>query len=295
MTLPNFIDSEHFNRLRRLMNAPLPDNFSSGYAVNRLTHDDLDKALEGIEGLTVDDIDQVQPLPDGTLAYRERRIILYIRDTRVFAGRNSQQQLPKFHIADCSKLAQMRQNGRFERYVISTRTDGKFKMNFMDGVGSQSSICELKVCKLCLERLHYNGYRQGTRQRDKEIYNSFALQEYFTAHPKNQITVMPLHTDHTAPLDEYGNGFREASQRYRAENGWKCENCRIDLSHPCHRKYLHTHHLNAQKFDDRRENHRALCIRCHSEEPMHAHLKNSRDYREFLGVYARLLQAARRA
>jgi hypothetical protein len=185
----------------------------------------------------------------------------------------------------------MRQHGRFDRYVISTRTDGKFKMNFIDKLGKQSSICQLKVCKLCLEHLHYKGYRHGTRRRDKEIYNTFALEEYFTVYPKNQITALPLHTDLTAPLDEYGNGFREASQHYRAENGWRCENCRMDLSHPFHRKYLHTHHLNAQKSDDRRENHRALCIRCHAEEPMHAHLKNSPDYRAFMAVYPSLIQA----
>jgi hypothetical protein len=289
MTLPNFVEFEPFNQLRRLMDAPLPNDFSSGYVINRLTRDDLDKALEGIEGVTVDDIEQVQPLPDGTLAYRDRRILFYIRDKRAFAGQNFRQQLPKFHIADCSRLAQMRQQGRFERYVISTRTDGKFKMNFLDRVGNQSSLCELKVCKLCLEHLHYHGYRHGTRRRDKEIYNSFALQEYFTAYPKNQITALPLHTDYTAPLNEYANGFRETSQRYRAENSWRCENCLIDLSHPSYRKYLHTHHLNARKSDDRRENHRALCIRCHAEEPMHAHLKNSPDYREFIRVYLRLL------
>jgi hypothetical protein len=293
MTLPNFIEFEPFNRLRRLMNAPLLHNFFSGYVLNGLG-DELDKALEAIEGVIVEDIDHVQPLPDGTLAYQDRRILLYIRDKLAFAGRTFQQHLPKFHIANCSKLEQMRQHGRFGRYVISTRTDGKFKMNFIDGLDKQSSICQLKVCKLCLEHLHYKGYRQGMRRRDKEIYNTFALQEYFTAYPKNQITNLPLHTDHTAPLDEYANGFREASQRYRAENGWRCQNCRIDLSHPSHRKYLHTHHLNAQKSDDRRENHRSLCICCHAEEPMHAHLKNSPDYRAFIKIYPRHSQAARR-
>jgi hypothetical protein len=285
MTLPDFLEFEPFNRLRRLMNAPLPENFSVGYVINRLSQDDLDRALDGIEGVTVDDISQVRPLPDGTLAYRERRVLLYIRDKWVFPGQN----LPKFHIANCSMLAAMRQQGRFQRYVISTRSDGEFKMNFIYGSGTQSSLCKLEVCKLCLERLHYKTYRQGTRRRDKEIYKNFSLEEYFVAYPKSQITALPLHTDDTAPLNEYSNGFREASQRYRAENGWKCENCRVDLSHPSHHKYLHTHHLNAQKYDDRNENHKALCIYCHAEQPMHEHLRNSSEYGEFIKIYPRLL------
>jgi hypothetical protein len=94
--LPDFLQFEPLNRLRRLMDAPLPENFSSGYVINRLTHDDLDRALEGIEGVTVDDISQVRPLPDGTLAYRDRRILLYIRDKRAFPGLNHQQIFPNF-------------------------------------------------------------------------------------------------------------------------------------------------------------------------------------------------------
>src|ERR1700730_16186837 len=94
MTLPNFIEFEPFNRLRRLMDAPLPNDFSSGYVINRLTRDDLDKALEGIEGVTVDDIEQVQPLPDGTLAYRDRRILLYIRDQSSYREHDPRALLP---------------------------------------------------------------------------------------------------------------------------------------------------------------------------------------------------------
>ena len=101
MTLPNFLEFEAFNQLRRLMNAALPEDYSSGYIISCLTHDDLDKALEGLDGVIVDDISQIQPLPDGTLAYRDRRILLYIRDKRAFTRHNSQQVLPK---VSCSEL-----------------------------------------------------------------------------------------------------------------------------------------------------------------------------------------------
>src|SRR5271166_3817585 len=101
MTLPDFIEFEPFNRLRRLMNAPLPENFLSVYAINRLTQDDLDKALEGIEGVTVDDISDVKLLSDGTLAYKNRRVLLYIRDRRAFREYDPRDNLPKFHVTNC--------------------------------------------------------------------------------------------------------------------------------------------------------------------------------------------------
>jgi hypothetical protein len=96
MMLPNFIEYEPFNRLRQLMNAPLPKNFSSGYTINPLTHDDLDRALEGIEGVAVDDIAEVQVLPDGTLVYKNRRILLYIRDRASYRDHDPRQLLPAF-------------------------------------------------------------------------------------------------------------------------------------------------------------------------------------------------------
>jgi hypothetical protein len=287
MTLPDFFEFEPFNRLRRLMNAPLPPGFSSGVTAKHLTHNDLDKALERLEGLTVDDISDVKPLSDGTLAYKDRRVLLYIRDRRPFDN------LPKFHIANCRTLEGMRETGRFEKYVVSTRTDGKFKMNFIYDFGKiNSTICELKVCINCLIELSYKGYKRAGNKDRTEIYKNFRLDEYFTIYPKNQISTLPIYTNDTAPVNAYAAGFREASTRYRSENGWRCENkaCGVDLRDLSHQKYLHTHHINAQKYDDRTENYKALCIRCHAEEPMHAHLKNSPHYKEFMKIYSRLLQ-----
>jgi ribosomal protein L40E len=295
MKLPDFIEFEPLNRLRRLMNAPLPESFAAEHTINRLTHDDLDRALERIEGVAVDDISDVKVLPDGTLAYKDRRVLLYIRDRSCYRKHDPRELLPSFHVSNCKTLRRMRAGGRYERYVVSQRTDGKFKMNFLYSSSTlQSEICELKVCRDCLGFLSYKGYSHTNhRSRRDEIHSAFSLNEYFMCYPKSLIVALPTHTDDTAPLNHYRTGFRETSARYRSENDWICENlqCRVDLSHPSLHKYLHTHHLNAEKYDDRRENLRALCIRCHAEEPMHAHLKKSPDYGEFMKVYSRLRRA----
>jgi len=112
MTLPDFIAFEPFNRLRRLMNASLPEKFASGLTINPLTYDDLDKALEGIEGVTVEDISDVEVLSDGTLSYQNRRVLLYIRDRSGYRDHDPRELVPSFHVSDCRTLKRMRAGGR---------------------------------------------------------------------------------------------------------------------------------------------------------------------------------------
>src|SRR5690606_34846188 len=68
---------------------------------------------------------------DGLLSYKGRHVILYIRDH----GRNVQQALDdptsgrKFHLAHCETLAQMRAEGRFDRYVVTQAVSGEYDIS----------------------------------------------------------------------------------------------------------------------------------------------------------------------
>ncbi len=59
----------------------------------------------------------------------------------------------------------------------------------------------------------------------------------------------------------------QLSEAYRSSIEWRCENpsCRVDLSLPKNRKFLHTHHLRGTK-NNRREDLEALCLLCHAME-----------------------------
>ena len=93
----------------------------------------------------------------------------------------------------------MREHGRFEKYVISRRTDGKFKMNFIYAFDKEeSAICELKVCRWCLSRISYRGYSHMGDKRREEIYGAFSLTEYFATYPTDLVTMLPSRTDDTA-------------------------------------------------------------------------------------------------
>ena len=291
MKLPDFIQFEPFNRLRERMRAALPQDLSISQPIDRLTLADLE--ILASKGLDVE-INEVQELSDGTLVYKDRRVLLHIRDIVTYQNREAQESLPKFHVANCRKLQEMRAKNRFDRYVVSTRTDGKFSVIFIQNFGkNRPETCALKICKLCLEHLSYKDYRISRSLREK-IYESFSIDEYFSAYPPRLMPSLPTYTDATAPLNDYGPDFGKISTQYRSQKDWICEKCKVDLSAPVHHEYLHTHHRNGLKYDNREDNLEALCLRCHAEEPMHLHVKNSPAYQQFIAIYPSLRQSYRK-
>jgi hypothetical protein len=127
----------------------------------------------------------------------------------------------------------------------------------------------------------------------EKIYESFSIDEYFSAYPPSLITSPPTYTDVTAPLNDYDPDFGKTSKQYRIQKDWICEKCRVDLSAPAHQKYLHTHHGNGLKYDNQEHNFKALCIRCHAEEPMHIQVKNLSLYQSFIEIYPSLRKSYR--
>lgn len=279
MNLPNFREDVGLNQLRRKMEAELI-SWNSGEDWKSI---DLDEVLRKT-GIEIPP-DEIEPADDGTLEHKGRTVVVYIRDQYVpsDAGR---EQLCKFHVADCSTLQGMRRSNRYERYVVTNRTDGKFIVNFFgEGWSRDQEEVErsLYVCKNCLHRLNYNGYKnyRGYYEQEKknEIRESFDLREFFERYG-SQITKEPSNTDITAPRNEYPKNWNQISNRYKEKRGWECEECGVNLKDE--RQFLHVHHINGQKNRNEDKNLRALCIGCHATKPQHQHLKSQPGYLAYL-------------
>lgn len=283
MKLPNFLSSNDFVRIKRAMGIP-HDKLGRIRALEvrrvGVSWEEI-RQLDG-EGLEVEK-HEVIPLPDGTLSYKDRRILLYIRDVSQYGGSYKE---PKFHISDCAVLKKMREHRRFGRYVIASREDGLFQLNYVDSGRREDK--HLDVCQNCLDKLKYKGFelamRPGTR---REAVHKFSIQEFFESYPKNLHHSMPLYTDWTAPTNDYTDDFAEISIAYREKANWTCENieCGIRLADSELRRYLEVHHINGQKNENQHENLKALCIRCHALQPFHGHVSASLRYKQFLPIW----------
>lgn len=217
---------------------------------------------EGIE-VDIDDIETLQ----GLLTYQKRHVLLYIQDhgwnvAEVLAGRHDGR---KFHVAWCSTLEQMKQNGRFERYVATNDCRGDFTITGSDQAGDRvSGKARLNVCKNCLRELNYDGYRYDR----KGAFARFDLQRFFETY-SSYFPHKPLRL--AGDQDgSYTADWPDVSRRTREAANYTCQECGVRLDQ--HRNLLHVHHVNGVKTDNSGSNLKALCAACHRRAPNHAHL-----------------------
>lgn len=190
MKLPDFTKDARLNALRQVMGASLG---LLKPAENRdiLTKDEIDALTK--QGIDVS-LDDTHVLPDGTLAYKNSRVILYIRDIAHYRDR------PRFHVADCKTLDDMRANNRFGRYVVATREDGLFALNVIPRNGPVQKITErLPVCQNCLGKLRWEGFGHGMdKPARRHIVEQFSISRFFAVYGKTLVSKSPQHNANTA-------------------------------------------------------------------------------------------------
>lgn len=210
------------------------------------------------------------------LTHKGEQIVLYIYDTRkekevlLSQPENSN----RFHIATCQTIHSMKVNGRFERYVITNRIDGKFIVESMDRFTRKTEKLEtqLYVCKHCLSELNWHAYSDSSLSLDnrENIWKNFSLEEFFAEH-QTFFSERPRYWDVTVPKGGYPKNWMQISRTIKSNRGWRCDCCNVNLSN--HHQLLHVHHENGVTSDVSNDNLTALCVHCHSMQPYHHRMK----------------------
>jgi hypothetical protein len=282
MKLPDFFKSSPLNDLKRRMGLATDTYGSYLGDQERLTAAEQ-VLLESGEGIEVS-FDQIRVLSDKTLAYKNSRVLLYIRDVNIYGGRKRNEWLPRYHLSHCSTLKEMTAEGRFDRYVVAAETEGEFELNMLSG-GSRlrNERHRLPVCQNCLDGLAFQGFSlRQSKQARTEYVRSFTPASFFKVYPRSLHARKPRYTSATAPINTYTDDFSKISRRIREQVDWRCEGCRHSFAAEGFRRFLHVHHRNGNKRDNSPENLEVLCIICHAEQPRHGHLKSDPMYKKLL-------------
>src|SRR3990167_4021971 len=123
--LINFFEMPHLNQLRFEMGAPMAKNFKATMEISLLDDDAI--RMLGVEGIEISSFEDIKPQKDKTLGYRGQRVLVYIRDVSYYRNKGNP-ELPKFHVSFCKKLEEMRNYGRWQKYVVANRDDGFFSV-----------------------------------------------------------------------------------------------------------------------------------------------------------------------
>jgi hypothetical protein len=157
MKLPDFLKDPDLNDLRARMGAVELGTFRLSVNPYRFTMAELELLIDA--GIDVNGLDEVRPLPDHTLSYKDRRVLLYRRDVPVLgAGRALKTELPHFHLSNCPIVRRMRTAETISRHAVSAREDGQFQINLVRGPDVRPSFEPLPVCEDCLGVLAFDGY-----------------------------------------------------------------------------------------------------------------------------------------
>ncbi|MCV3482759.1 HNH endonuclease [Campylobacter sp. CNRCH_2014_0184h] len=242
------------------------------YIKNFISAEEI-KLLE-TQGIDVG-INDVKVISDGTFSYKNRRVLIYIRDVSPLYKENDiNSSLPRYHLCYCDAYQKMLSNNRKHRYVVSSRDDGIFWLNFFGFsnntmIKTKSEERKLQVCMYCLRKLNWCNVNQVSNDKRLMIRNNFSLKDFFEKYPKNIINSKNHFSDKIAPLNIYSDDWNNISYDIRSKAQWKCQKCHRDFSK--NRIGLDVHHINGQKNDNRLNNLMVLCKDCHSKEPMHEH------------------------
>lgn len=281
--LPNFHENQEINAVRDEMGAYELGTLRLTRPANSLTMEELNELLG--DGIDLPNLDDVKIGADGTIIYKNRRVVLYIRDVALYGnGRARERELPRYHVANCRTLDDMRAQRRFGRYVVAARSTGLFAINqIVKGRDPIRSDERLKICQNCLSRLRFDGFDYDMPSHRKQaIVEQFTLDRFFERYPHDVVSDSNADSELTARLNEYTGDFGLHATATKIRAGYRCEACGVALMERQLQRYLHAHHMNAIKYDNSENNLKALCIRCHAEEPGHAHMKTLPEYRDFI-------------
>jgi hypothetical protein len=179
MRLPNFLDDPDLNALRAQMGASELGSFRLSVNPYRFTVRELEQLIA--DGIDVKYLDEVRPLEDKTLSYKDRRVLLYARD-----------KPDHFHFSNCAAVRGMRAQGGLGRHAVSAREDGNFKVDLLLGTQVQSALRRLPVCEACLAEISFDNFSENLPPTDRvRALAGFTVTRFFEKYRRNLLPDAP--------------------------------------------------------------------------------------------------------
>ena len=285
MKLYDFENDPEFNTLLYKMRANYIE-WNSGFITTPFNKKEFEEGLKKGIPVTLDELEIIDGVfhifKDGI----KKAVTVYIRDQIYNNFYINSPSNYKFHLCKCNTIQKYQNQNQYQKYVANQNTDGLFKINYIQNNKVILSRNErLLVCKNCLDKIKYQDYdsKRLSFGKKEKFVKDFNLTEYFEKYGENLFESKPDYNSDTAPVNVYSDDWEKIANLKRQKVSWFCEKCGKHLAN--YPKFLHVHHINGRKNDNSSSNLKALCIKCHSEQSNHSHLKNLPDYIKYLEMF----------
>lgn len=208
---------------------------------------------KGYKPIDIQDV-TLEEIKNGTIEFADDGIFVNSRgiSTQVFLYKRSfhlaRYGKPRFHIRKCKVIESfMHADNTIPEY--SRANTATVWVKDMDDRFKDKEVSDLPLCKFCIEMI----------SKDCQLRSSSEFVEIL----KEAGDVV---SEENIEVDIFGytKDWEMISKAYREMRGYTCEKCGCHISDPFDQQYMHTHHINAHKADNRLPNLQCLCIRCHA-------------------------------
>lgn len=184
---------------------------------------------------------------------------------------------PKFHITNCQTVLGQRARGQFDgRYFWHNSN----KVTIEDRAnGNIYEDINLSLCGYCRNQSSITEYSDT-----QGFFSVLDQQEQEYINEKIEVDIFGYTLD-----------WQQISREFRKEKDYTCESCGIQIDEPSDRRFIHVHHRNGNKLNNRRNNLECLCVLCHAnKDATHEHnferRKMQTDIRAFVDKYSERLK-----